>query len=113
MPGYLKHTGRQRPTILLRFRFRAEDIMYGILAAGRQFGWRLLDLELTRETIPDNCSPAGAIVDLLPDHPLVLKLQDMGCPVVRAGRLPHPLDNQVPAVIHDFAERCEFYLDAD
>lgn len=37
----------------------------------------------------------------IPSHPLVQTLLKRGCPTVRIGRLPHPEDDRVPAVMED------------
>ena len=67
-------------------------------------GWRLVDLTLTDGFLPPEQSPAGAIVNWLPTDPPVVHLRQMGCPVVRLGRLEHPDDHQVPVILPDYPQ---------
>ncbi len=66
-------------------------------------GWRLLALQLFDHVLPAGVKPRGALADLLPDDPVVRRLRRMGCAVVRLGKLPHPYDDRVPAVLPDVA----------
>lgn len=62
-----------------------------------------MDLRYRDGFLPDDFSPQGALVQsLLRDDPLVKKLLELGCPVVRMGLLPHPDDRLVPAVVTDY-----------
>ncbi len=73
----------------------------GIVEIARTLGWDLLDLQFTKHELPHDITPDGALLDLLPEEPLTRQLRDMGCPTVRLGRLPHPLDHLLPAVLPD------------
>jgi LacI family transcriptional regulator len=68
----------------------------------RARGWRLLDLGLTDGSLRGEIPPAGALTTVLPDNPRVAELRERGCPVVRVGRLAHPDDPSVPAVLPDW-----------
>lgn len=94
---------QHQPTVVLK-RVLQDDVLNVILEQARRLGWRLLDLNLTRDDIPRAYNVVGAIGGLPIDHPNMQRLRDLECPVVRIGRLPHPLDHRVPAVIYDYAE---------
>lgn len=91
-----------RPTVLFGLFPSQTGFLTGISNQARKFGWRLVDLALTQNTIPRGYRIVGAIIGMPVDHP------DMPCPpggrwpVVRVGFLPHPEDHRVPAVIVDF-----------
>lgn len=72
-----------------------------LLGPIRECAWRPIDLRTTVGVIPHGCEPIGAIVDLPADHDQIRPIMDLGCPIVRVGIMPHPLDHQVPAVICD------------
>ncbi len=75
-----------------------------ILHRFRERGWRLLDPRYGGGVdVLDRFAVQGAIVDELPDSPLVRRLRRLRCPVVRMGSLPHPLDARVPALVPDLA----------
>ena len=46
---------------------------------------------------------AWSLIESLPTEPLARKLRTLGCPAVRLGRLPHPKDDLLPAVLPDFS----------
>lgn len=69
----------------------------------QQRGWRLLNVWHSGGDVLPDVPYQGAFVKSLPDSHLVQKLLKKGCKVVRLGRLPHPMDNQVPAVLPDHA----------
>jgi len=77
----------------------------------RARGWRLFNIKYHFNRLPSGIVPQGALVDLLPDHELVLGLRKAGVPVVRLGSLPHPDDALVPAVLPD--QEAEGRLAAD
>jgi len=64
---------------------------------------RLLDLYFSSNEVPvDLKEVSGAIVSLLPDDPLVIKLKENGIPVVRCGQFKHPLDHTQHSIIPDW-----------
>jgi len=67
----------------------------------RAQGWGVLDLALYGGNLPPGTAVAGAFVDKLPNDPLVTELMAREVPTVRLGRLPHPEDGRIPAVIPD------------
>jgi len=79
------------------------DALRAILELARKWEWDLLDLGFTRGSIPADPPPSGALVGCLPPDPLAKRLREMGCPAVRLGRLPHPEDDLLPAVLPDQA----------
>jgi LacI family transcriptional regulator len=95
---------RARPVVIVSTKFRelTEPTRDAIVEQALKFEWNLLDLNFTRDEIPPGLSPSGALVSALPTDPLVKRLRRMGCPVVRLGMLPHPLDARVPAVLLDW-----------
>ena len=86
----------EQPTILV------PSPTLGILAQAREFGWRVVNIELTRWRIPQRCNVVGSIVRLPFDHSGNSWARELTCPVVRIGRLPNPFDDRLPAVIPDF-----------
>jgi LacI family transcriptional regulator len=92
---------RDRPTVLVNMN-RDFEHWPVIVKGSRALQWRLLDLRYRQGTPEPDLVPQGAIVQQLPNDPLVRKLLKMGCPVVRVGMLPHPKDVLVPAVMPDF-----------
>jgi LacI family transcriptional regulator len=100
-PPKAKIIRRQRPRVLVSHD-NAESLRT-IIALAREWGWDLLDLGFTRGTIPVDVRPSGAFVNCLPTDSLATRLREMGCPTVRVGRLPHPQDHLLPAVLPDMA----------
>jgi len=97
--GMAKYIRQGHPRVLVSLRYRTG--LHAIIDLAREWGWDLLDLKFTRGAIPDNPPPQGAFVDCLPTDPLAKRLMEMGCPTVRLGRLPHPQDVELPAVLPD------------
>lgn len=108
---------KEKPKIIWRVRprvvvsLRSRSVLHAIVELAREWGWDLLDLGLTRGAIPDNPPPKGAFVDCLPTDPLAKRLRNMGCPIVRLGKLPHSLDHVVPAVLPDVTAAGRLALD--
>jgi len=91
----------QRPLLVVAFRGGTEPPRAaGLLDEAEARGWRLLDLRLTGGSLTGE-TIAGAMVSWLPTDPIVRHLQETGRPIVRLGRLPHPGDGRVPAVLPD------------
>lgn len=98
---------RDRPLIAiatLAYRPFELDISKLLMELAEARRWKLLDLNLTDFAILPDRMPQGALVNMLPDDQVVRELLEKGCPVVRVGRLPHPEDATVPAVLPDFHE---------
>ena len=96
-----KFVRRIRPRVVVLLGHGAA--LQTIVELAREWEWNLLDLEFTRGSIPDNPSPRGAFIQCLPTDPLAKRLTKMGCPAVRLGRLPHPQDRLLPAILPDQA----------
>jgi LacI family transcriptional regulator len=60
-----------------------------------------VDLRFYRGALPGDLTPSGALVGCLPTDPLARRLQELRCPSVRVGHLPHPDDHLFPAVLPD------------
>lgn len=86
----------------------AQDLADGpfevLVEQARVRGWRLLDVGLTEGSLDGETVPAGALITALPVGAVVAELLDLGCPVVRVGKLEHPDDRTVPAVLPDLHE---------
>jgi LacI family transcriptional regulator len=72
-----------------------------ILALARERQWQLVDVSFYHGELPSSLEFQGAITTRLPSDAFVKRLRARGCPVVRMGRLPHPNDDLVPAVMPD------------
>lgn len=70
----------------------------------RERGWRLMDYIVTEGSLTGEAAPIGGLTTLLPTNPILSGLLAGGCPLVRLGRLEHPDDESVPAVLPDFRE---------
>jgi LacI family transcriptional regulator len=102
--GERKIVRRQRPLVVLSIqpdRRLGEAAGHAIAEQAREFGWDLLDLRFTHGSLPEDRPLSGALIDSLPTDPLAKRLRKMGCPAVRLGRLPHPKDDLLPAVLPD------------
>jgi len=91
-PLLLIHSGQTRSPALA--------IVKTLIEETERRGWRLLDLMLSDGSIGSE-KPIGAVLNSLPSDPMVVRLREMGCPVIRTGQLVHPDDQIVPAVIPD------------
>lgn len=87
----------EQPTILV------QSPTVGILDQARRFGWRVVNIELTRKKVPPGCNVVGAIVWFPFDNPNSAWARELTCPMVRIGRLANPFDDRLPAVIGDYA----------
>jgi len=74
-------------------------------------GWRVLNLQLTGGSLSNEPEPVAVITQELPTAKATRRLMGLGCPVVRIGTLPHPDDDQVPAVLPDLKRACGMAAD--
>jgi LacI family transcriptional regulator len=95
--GRPKIVARVRPLVVLFGSF-PRDIC---IRMAREWGWDLLDLELTEDAVPQGVAPSAIISDKLSTHPVVERLLAEGRLAVRLGTAPHPLDNKTPAILPD------------
>ena len=72
-----------------------------LMEEARRRNWRLINLVYLDATEIPDVQFDGAIMDLLPTHTLMQQLQQRNCPIIRLGRLPHPEDDKVLAVLPD------------
>jgi len=89
--------------MLLGFRpgERQIDLLFELADA---WGWDLLSIDQLEGRIPPDLPLSGALITDLPNSALARELLKRGCPTVRLGRLPHPQDKKVPAVLPDQAK---------
>lgn len=73
----------------------------GFLEKCQEFGWRIVDINMTMGLIPEGHEIIGGIINVPADHPKAQKIVNTGLPIVRVGRLENPLDKEIPAVITD------------
>ncbi|MDT8388897.1 MAG: substrate-binding domain-containing protein [Lentisphaeria bacterium] len=65
-------------------------------------GWQLLTVWYSGGRVPDGIACQGALVSELPDSDFVKTLQQSVGKIVRLGNFPHPMDDQVPAILPDY-----------
>lgn len=95
---------RGRPLVLIAGAELTGELAQWLLEEGEQRGWRLLDFLLTEGSLAGEPTPVGALVNVLPDDPVVDRLRRLGCPVVRLGRFEHLMDESMPVVLLDYVE---------
>lgn len=90
-------------TVLLSFStIFHRSVIYEVIAEADRRGWRLMNLDFSDARVPPYIEPRGAIVDCLYDNWIAAGIRERGCPIVRVGRFPHPMDDSMPAVLHDY-----------
>lgn len=72
-----------------------------LIELSRERQWQLISLEKFRGALPERMPLLGAITDHLPSDWHALQMLERGIPTVRIGRMPHPEDHLVPAVMPD------------
>ena len=92
-------------------RIFADALAQAILDEAGARGWRVLNLQLTAGSLSHEPTPIAAITQELPTTPTAKRLLGLGCPVVRIGNLPHPDDEQMPAVVPDLKSACYMGID--
>lgn len=102
MPHSQTHTPQPLIAVYVGPYHRSPGLVEILVQQATRRGWRLRDLVLSAGALPRGQTPIGALVSALPDDPVCCNLRDMGCPIVRLGRLPHPQDDLVPAVLPDY-----------
>jgi LacI family transcriptional regulator len=97
-------TDTTQPLVAVYFspHHRSPGLVEILVQQATRRGWRLRDLVLSAGAMPRGQTPVGALVSALPDDPICNNLRDMGCAIVRLGRLPHPQDDIMPAVLQDY-----------
>jgi LacI family transcriptional regulator len=80
----------------------AEVVRCMLTEAGLR-GWRLVDLDIADGLLQEQ-RPVGALIGWIEGDPRLAELRSIGCPIVRIGRMPHPIDAEIPAVIPDHRE---------
>ncbi len=97
----LIHPHRAVVSVAVLLRERDGPIAQRLLDLAEELHWQLVNLEKYGNKMPAVLPVQGALVDVLPTHPVVVSLLSRNIPVVRIGRLPHPDDHRVPAVMTD------------
>ncbi|MBI1337153.1 MAG: helix-turn-helix domain-containing protein [Phycisphaera sp.] len=92
--------GRDRTPIAVSY-MPNEALATRLLEIADEYRWRLIGLEVFLGQLPTNLDVGGALVATGPQSQLVVNLLERNIPVVRLGRMPHPLDELVPAVMPD------------
>ena len=74
-----------------------------LIDLARQRRWRLIGLDKFGGNLPDSFDVRGVLTNLLPTDPFTPSMRKLGAPIVRIGLWPHPDDDQMPAVMPDYA----------
>lgn len=90
---------RSFPVILIDI--KNTELVLGVLDKAREFGWRIVNLAYTTGVITYEHNLSGVIISQSFDHPEILPLYNLNCPVVRIGPSPHFIDQEIPKVISD------------
>lgn len=80
---------------------RGESFNSALIEIAKQRRWHLISLSTYNGYIPPELELKGALIDGLPDSHLAMMLRQRNVPAVRVGRLPHPQDDILPAVVPD------------
>jgi LacI family transcriptional regulator len=102
--SFVMSAKRRQPLVALSVQNRSQlgpDLVAALLEETANRGWRLLDMNLTGNRFHEDEMPIGGVVSWLPNDPTSRELLEIGCPLVRIGRLEHPEDDRVPAVLPD------------
>ena len=96
---YTKH--KERPIIVVSLSSEREAFWRAFFDMAREFEWRVHDIDLDKGLLAPDLHPKGAVLNSFADDLLVTQLKEMGCHCVRNGNYPHPLDEQMPAIMPD------------
>ena len=91
---------RERPLVLVNF-VGGQTGRERFYERAAELGWQLLDLHHRRGDMPSGIKVRAAMINVIPTDDEVATIMKLDCPVVRIGRLPHPMDPRVPAVMPD------------
>ena len=90
-----------QPVVILKLNHNIE-MFRGIFEEASELGWRILDLNVTRSSIPSETNAIGILTVGFPGNETILSLKKKECPTIRIGTLPEPeKDTIIPAVIPD------------
>lgn len=93
----------EKPVVVLEGKFE-DSLLKGVFEQATEYGWRILDLQVTFGNILPGIRPIGLLTHSFIHMPLVQEFQAKGLPVVRMGLFPHPEDDLVlPAILPDYA----------
>lgn len=90
------------PVVLIDTSVIINSCIKGITDKAREFGWRMVDLNITNGVLPDGCNIIGAIIGKPIGHQDIKISADFNFPLVRVGYKHHPSDQDIPAVIIDY-----------
>ena len=102
---------REKPVVLVAVE-RGVRLLTGIAEQAEEYGWGLLDLNITRGSRLPGVTPIGLLTGSLWDTPLVRDTLAEGIKVVRVGHFPaFKGDLIVPAVIQDMRRAAHMAAD--
>lgn len=99
-----------QPVVILKLQHR-EKIFRGIFEEASELGWGILDINVTRSSIPPETNVIGILMTGFPKDPTIVSLQENGCPTIRIGNLPAEEDKIIPAVIPDITSAGQMAAD--
>lgn len=100
-----------KPVVILKI-IHNQEMLAGIFEETSKLGWGILDLNVTRRTIPPETNTIGALEVGFADDPQIVNLEKRGCPVIRIGTYPNPeKDKTIPAILPDLTEAGELAAD--
>jgi LacI family transcriptional regulator len=97
----IKQSNKNLPVVLMNKAVVHSATFKGIIEQAAEFGWRVLDLDISGSVTPAKCKLIGAIISVPYDHDEAKWALNFDCPIVRVGFQSNPLDQKVPAVITD------------
>ena len=97
-----KARGHDQPAIIIDSSTNDEQT-HALIEQAKEFGWRLISLEITMGAIPASEMPIGALLTCFPSDPLAGKLRDLGCPTVHIAGIPYAPDVGVSYVYPDLS----------
>ena len=89
---------RERPLVLVNFDPSPAGAEQFYKRAA-ELRWQLVDLRFRRGDLPPNLTVRGVVTTMIPSAKEAATVMELGCPVVRIGNMPHPMDHKVPAVM--------------
>ena len=99
-----KNKGINQPVIILDLEPKL-GLFKAIYNQAMDYGYGVLDLKITHETIPEGTNVAGLLTNRPADDPLICTLRKDGCQVVRLRTYPKEKENkEIQAVVSNVAE---------
>jgi DNA-binding LacI/PurR family transcriptional regulator len=92
---------KKRPLILIDTGRSGERFWMAFTDAAREYEWRLFDVNMINRELPADMKPDGFVGPEFADDPLITDLRSRGCLCIRIGSFPHPMDEELPAILPD------------